>query len=281
MKQVAFPIGLVVMLVALAAINPQPAAAFSVPAQQCESISSSLLGSSGQPERSKLDTLRMQQEASVIETPCSKSLAATATGIAISDPAMIVEPMIATDRPDIFGSTALAVSHTPLDAKWRAANGARLSLRSKPWASLIRSIADETQQDKLQTVNLWVNERVRFSSDRARSGSADQWSSAGETLRRGTGDCEDYAIAKMKLLQAAGISRADIYLVIARDLVRRADHAILAVRLRGQLVILDSSTDKILDARQVLDYRPIFSFGEKGAWVHGYAEPPVQIASAL
>lgn len=58
-------------------------------------------------------------------------------------------------------------------------------------------------------------------------GRADHWAPAPETFRRGTGDCEDFAIAKMELLATLGISRDKIRLILARDLVRNFYHALL------------------------------------------------------
>jgi predicted transglutaminase-like cysteine proteinase len=285
MLKLAFPIGVAVPLLALAAFVPQSARAFTVPARECTTPAPQVLESS---ELSKLDSMRIQQEADYATPRCAVAVIAPALGVAfpllqvaVPAPDLDVEPTISADRPDIFGSTALPISHTPLDAKWRAATATPLSLHSKLWSSLVRSAASEDRATRLETINHWVNAHIAFAADRSRRGTADQWASARETLRRGAGDCEDYAIAKMKLLEAAGIARSDLYLVIARDLVRRADHAILAVRLGGQLMILDSSTDQILDSKQVTDYRPIFSFGAQGSWVHGYTEQPVRLASAL
>jgi predicted transglutaminase-like cysteine proteinase len=198
-----------------------------------------------------------------------------------TEPAKVtLDPYLAaSDRPDIFGSIALPVAHTPLDAKWKSAHASRLSRSSGPWIPLLRSVAGESRSQQLKAVNHWVNARVHFTDDRAGKGGSDHWSTASETLLRSAGDCEDYAIAKMKLLEALGVARADLYLVIANDLVRRADHAVLVVRLDQRLMVLDSSSDQLLDARQVLDYRPIFSYGDRSAWVHGYLEKSTHIAA--
>jgi hypothetical protein len=59
-----------------------------------------------------------------------------------------------------------------------------------------------------------------------------------------------------------------MYLTIARDLVRHADHALLVVRHAGRFYLLDDSTDELLDGNLANDYRPILSFGE-GKWLHG------------
>ncbi|MGD9664772.1 MAG: transglutaminase-like cysteine peptidase, partial [Novosphingobium sp.] len=90
------------------------------------------------------------------------------------------------------------------------------------------------------------------------------------TLKMRKGDCEDIAIAKMQLLAAAGVPRNDMVLTIARDLVRRADHAVLIVKHEGRWLMLDNATDKVLDARYSYDYRPVLSFSENKSWLHGY-----------
>ncbi len=283
MKLPAFPSAIAAPLLALAVPVPQAAFAFSLPAPQCldPSTTAAAPAFAVLPERSRLETMRMQQETGVIAPqPAVEPVTVAAPCTAVVKPfaQQIEQDVPTTDRPDVFGSIALPVSHTPLDAKWRAAYKGRLSVRSGPWASLIRTVSREGRAEQLHSINQWVNARVRFTDDR-RGG--DNWSGASETLRRGRGDCEDYAIAKMKLLEAAGVARADMYLVIANDLARRADHALLVVRLDDRLMVLDSSTDQLLDAELVSDYRPIFSYGANSAWVHGYAEKPVQIAAAF
>ena len=69
----------------------------------------------------------------------------------------------------------------------------------------------------------------------------------------------------------------DLYLVIAKDLVRRADHALLVVRAEGRMLVLDNGTDTILDAEDASDYRPVLTFSATGAWTHGYRRmmPPM------
>jgi len=89
-------------------------------------------------------------------------------------------------------------------------------------------------------------------------------------MRRRQGDCEDIAIVKMQLLAAHGIRLEDMSLVIARDQVRNADHALLVVKFDGRMWLLDNSTDRVLDASQSYDYRPILSFSAGKKWIHGY-----------
>jgi predicted transglutaminase-like cysteine proteinase len=185
---------------------------------------------------------------------------------------------VLSGKPDIFGSVALKVEHTPLDNKWEHVEHARVSGAAATYAKALRSTEE---RGRLEAINSYVNRKVRFVDDERQYGRADVWSTANSTLSRGRGDCEDYAIAKIQMLRAAGFSDRDIYLVVLQDLVRRADHAVAVVRSNGHMYVLDNGTDELLDSAAVADYRPILTFSAHGTWTHGYrVASPVTVASA-
>ena len=190
-----------------------------------------------------------------------------------------VSPGVVSGRPDVFGSVALAVGRTSLDKRWRAVAHQGVSGTAAAYAASLRGHSDAA---KAEAVNRYVNHRVQFVDDSRQYGRADLWSAASETLRRGRGDCEDYAIAKLQMLRAAGISDRDLYLVVAKDLVRRADHALLVVRAGDRMLVLDNGTDTILNADNPGDYRPVLTFAANGAWTHGYrrAMPSIAVAAS-
>jgi predicted transglutaminase-like cysteine proteinase len=209
-------------------------------------------------------------------TPSSGGLYSTA--VLTYDRPAAASP-IAYDRPNIFGTVALAVQHSPLDYRWHKVEHVRVTGAPAAFASALRN---RPALDRLDAVNRFVNARVIFTDDRRQYRTADLWSSASETLRRGRGDCEDYAIAKLQMLRNAGFADRDLYLVIVKDLVRRADHAVLVVRADGRMLLLDNGTDRVADAANAQDYRPVLSFNAGHVWTHGYqrALPPVTIAQA-
>ena len=191
-----------------------------------------------------------------------------------------ISPGVASGRPDVFGSVALRVGRTPLDARWRRVEHAAVGGTAATFAAALRG---KDAFDRLEAVNWYVNKRVRFTDDDRQYGRADVWSTANETLNRGRGDCEDYAIAKLAMLRRAGIAERDLYLVVVKDLVRRADHAILVVRAAGNMYVLDNGTDRLLDTESIADYRPIITFAANATFTHGYRvrEPaPVNLAKA-
>ena len=190
-------------------------------------------------------------------------------GVAVAA-ALAAAPVQATDimsddRPNLFGVIALPVPHTLLDAQWRrATRPASLS----EWTDGLPRLGRHNRAAVLRQVNRWVNARVAFVDDRAAMGEDDLWSGAAETLRRGTGDCEDYALTKMQLLAALGFSGRDLYLVLVRDLGGGEDHAVLVVRHAGRFFVLDNVSDTLADAGDVTGYQPVLSFSPAGQWVY-------------
>lgn len=190
-----------------------------------------------------------------------------------------VRPAVASDRPDIFNSVALSIGRSPLDRRWNQVSGAGVGGSAGAFAAALRG---ENILAKLDAVNSYVNARVRFVDDRVQFGVADRWMAPSETLARGRGDCEDYALAKRAMLRAAGVADKDIYLVVLKDLSRRADHAVLVVRASGRFLVLDNGTNRIVDSADVADYKPMITFAANGrTYTHGYRRdmPPVIYAS--
>ncbi len=233
---------------------------------------------------SALDRLLAQQGApvSVSATPLTTLFSAASLAMSYTPVADLVVPAIvrrpvASDRPDVFDSVALPIGWSPLMSRWqRVEHGAP----DAPASSFAVSLANRDVMHRLEAVNLYVNRRVHFVEDRVQYGVEDFWAPAAQTLSRGKGDCEDFAIAKLAMLRRAGFAEHDLYLVIAKDLVRRQDHAVAVVRAEGKYWLLDSGTDELLDASQAQDYRPVMSFSGSRSWTHGYRRetPPVIIA---
>ena len=187
---------------------------------------------------------------------------------------------VSSDRPDIFNSVALSIDHSPLNARWSRVAGA---VAGGPAGAFAASLRGHGAVAKLEAVNAFVNARVRFVDDSVQFGVGDRWMAPSETLGRGRGDCEDYAIAKRALLRAAGVADKDLYLVVLKDLTRRADHAVLVVRAAGRFLVLDNGTDRIVDSVDVRDYRPILTFTVGRTFTHGYRRdtaPVVTYASS-
>ena len=194
-------------------------------------------------------------------------------------PVAAIDSTDSRDRPDLFNSVAMPIARTPLDDRWSRVGRAGIHGKAGRFAASLRG-RDESA--KLDAVNRFVNARIAFTDDSRQYGVADRWSSAADTLARGRGDCEDYAIAKLALLRRAGFAERDLYFVVLKDLARRADHAVLVVRSGGRFLVLDNGTDRMIDSAEIPDYRPVLTFTAGQRFTHGYrrsATPPMILAA--
>ncbi|MFM5885844.1 MAG: transglutaminase-like cysteine peptidase [Novosphingobium sp.] len=263
----------------------------AVQAAPAQSKAAALLGG----QVSQLDLIR-QQQAAVVLPASSNALAGTlepAAGAAFTPlfgastcassgfvtaikpvapapmlSAAVLQPLLPTSPDNFLASKRLEIRKTGFDRDWNRVRGSGLS--GSFAARMVDMSRAAPSLATLAAVNSWTNAKVRYVEDRELYGKADYWASAGETLRRAAGDCEDIAIAKMQLLAALGVHRDAMYLTIARDTVRAADHAVLVVRMGDKAWLLDNSTDRVLDASESYDYRPIVSFSDNKRWIHGY-----------
>ncbi len=119
-------------------------------------------------------------------------------------------------------------------------------------------------RDQVATVNRHVN-RLPYVADSANYGVSDYWAAPGEFLHRG-GDCEDYALAKYLALRALGFAATDLRIVALFDPVRGGHHAVLAVRLGGRWLVLDSAIARILTIDEASGRQPVYAANETGWW---------------
>ncbi|WP_076860666.1 transglutaminase-like cysteine peptidase [Bradyrhizobium mercantei] len=129
---------------------------------------------------------------------------------------------------------------------------------------LINAVKSKSGRERLNEANRAVNQAVRYVSDFAQHGEADRWTAPLATFATGKGDCEDYAIAKYIALSEAGFAREDLRLVLGRDRAIRQDHAVLAARLDGHWLILDSRRSDLIDDGELDNFTPMFAINDHG-----------------
>lgn len=64
---------------------------------------------------------------------------------------------------------------------------------------------NKSEEEKLEIVNKFYNEQIKYESDIIVWGMIDYWATPIESLNKGYGDCEDYAIGKYFALKKMGI----------------------------------------------------------------------------
>jgi predicted transglutaminase-like cysteine proteinase len=141
-----------------------------------------------------------------------------------------------------------------------------LPCRSEPkWDAIKADRIPDPIPNEPVSLNGWVNQAIVYKPDRV-----DHWQGPAETLRLGTGDCEDLAILKRAVLLARGWPRDRLFVVIGHDLVARSDHAVL---LAGETV-WDCRADGLIKPAELSSvFLPRFAYGE-GSWVFGKHIPP-------
>lgn len=188
----------------------------------------------------------------------------------------------ALPAPEPFGLPTSMLPDSPLRSKWRTVERAieleaamiadcdRNSPRctSQPalrFLAIVKAAAARDGLARLGEINRAFNLAIRPVSDRAQYGVNDYWSSPLATLEAGAGDCEDYAIAKLVALRAAGVAADDLRLVIIRETATGEDHAVVAARADGRWRMLDNRSFVMLEDSRFGEYRPLFAIDAEGA----------------
>jgi len=172
-------------------------------------------------------------------------------------------------------------------------SAARLGPQAQQGAQALReTILRVAVQDDIQrivSINQFFNSRILFRTDEEVWGTYDYWASPLETLARGQGDCEDYAIAKYFSLIASGMSPAKLRMVYVRAMIGgpggvQQAHMVLAYYAfpEAEPYILDNLIADIRPASGRPDLTPVFSFNADGLWLgiggQGAGDPTVRLS---
>ena len=142
------------------------------------------------------------------------------------------------------------------------------------WQKMHNAASRAPENTKISVVNRFFNQRTRFVDDVVVWGQPDYWATPLETLYKGAGDCEDYAIAKYFTLLALGVPPARLRLIYVRAAMNRdgavtfIPHMVLAYYPAPgkEPLVLDNLIDVIQPASARPDLRPVFSFNTEGLW---------------
>ena len=134
------------------------------------------------------------------------------------------------------------------------------------WRGFIEDLMSEAAGEQLQEVHAFVN-RTRYREDWRVWGKRDYWAAPGEFFARG-GDCEDFAIAKYLSLKALGFDTADMRVLVLKDQRRDVLHAVLLVQHRGETLVLDNLSRRVMTWDEVPHYLPLYSVNETDFWLH-------------
>lgn len=135
----------------------------------------------------------------------------------------------------------------------------------KNWMRFLDSIRHLTKSRQINEVNLYAN-RHNYILDIENYGVKDYWATPREFLYN-NGDCEDYAITKMLSLKILGFNMSGIRLVVLQDTNLRIPHAVLALNINNDVLILDNQVNEVISHKHVVHYVPIYALNEKKWWM--------------
>jgi predicted transglutaminase-like cysteine proteinase len=93
----------------------------------------------------------------------------------------------------------------------------------------------------LERINLHINNHIKPMTDLEHWGVVERWNYPDD----GYGDCEDYVLAKRRMLMQAGWPREALLITVVRD--KHGDgHAVLTVKFDKGEYVLDNQNDQIL-----------------------------------
>lgn len=196
-------------------------------------------------------------------------------------------PISTGKRLGAFASVAISAGKLPFARKWRGVTGtdyaalfmdgcAGTALRGcdSALAGRLRKARDAAARasgrEVLEIVNDAVNTALTYGTDRAIWGRGDYWATPAETMARGVGDCEDFAITKLWLLRSLGFAPESLQLVVLQETRRSIYHAVLAVHIDGERLILDNLSASVRPDSAYPSYFPIMSFVADKSYIHGF-----------
>lgn len=142
------------------------------------------------------------------------------------------------------------------------------------WRGMVVQIQNIPEREKIARVNDFFNRRVQFRDDVDVWQKADYWATPLETLGRGEGDCEDFAIAKYVTLKALGVADDKLRMTYVRAQIGGSSSSVTQAHMvlsyytspLDEPLILDNLIDEIRPASRRADLYPIFSFNSAGLW---------------
>lgn len=134
------------------------------------------------------------------------------------------------------------------------------------WHAFLQRLEKLPAREQIAAVNKFTNEK-KYILDISNYGQEDYWAIVKEFLHH-NGDCEDFAITKYFSLRLLGFPAEELRIAIVQDNNLGIAHAVLAVYLGAEILILDNQSQEAIPHRQLIHYQPLYSLNEKHWWLH-------------
>lgn len=176
----------------------------------------------------------------------------------------------------VLVSWACAASAQGYDAQRLAQQAALAGPRARAAVGELQTLFGELRAQaadaQLAAINRFFNRHIGFATDAQVWHQEDFWASPLQSLAKGAGDCEDYAIAKYFGLLAVGVPASQLRLVYVRarlDNGTSQAHMVLAYYPPSgdEVLVLDNLAQTVAPASRRADLTPVFSFNSEGLWM--------------
>lgn len=137
------------------------------------------------------------------------------------------EHVIATFASESSGTSGQVLANPPVTSEQK-------KLYITPNDAQVRAVVNDVVNRQLriftdfEALRDWVSSHISYCSDQEVHGVSEYWQLPNETLQRGTGDCEDFAILLCSLLRAYGVPSDQLYVAIGYSADKTSGHAYLA-----------------------------------------------------
>lgn len=179
---------------------------------------------------------------------------------------------------------SVAVEFFPMEKVLNAAQqryGSSAATAVRDWKTVMDLFRGGAETQRLKDVNEYFNRKIRFVDDQQNWGESDYWATPIESLVKGAGDCEDYAIAKYFTLKFLGVPVSKLRITYVRARIGGADSNVSQAHMvltyyptpDAEPWVLDNLVSEIRPASRRADLQPIFSFNSDGVYGAGGSQP--------
>lgn len=152
---------------------------------------------------------------------------------------------------------------------------------AQDWHKVLTVFQDGSEQAKLKELNDFINRKIRWDTDQNIWGQNDYWATVVESLIKGMGDCEDFAIAKYFSLKYLGVPVTKMRITYVKAKIGGAASTLTQAHMvltyyptpDADPLVLDNLVSEIRPASRRPDLVPIFSFNTDGVWAAGSSQP--------
>lgn len=140
------------------------------------------------------------------------------------------------------------------------------SCHVKRWQDFIKRIRSLPLHEQIIRVNQFANQQ-EYILDIDNYGLEDYWATPKQFLYN-NGDCEDFAITKMLTLKQLGFDTRHMRIVVLQDTNLRIAHAVLAIDVQGDTLIMDNQIEEVVSHKHIVHYVPIYAVNEQRWWIY-------------